>query len=260
MAIMNGFDSPGEAFTPQSRPAGRSGQPPNGVGQPGAPPEPRAGTHSSAWPDTASSAQPEGTAQIAAHKRPALSQAQQLAIRAELGTAGKGSATLKINVHHYRNRLERLAQQIPDFASFRKMVIDDLREFWHYDRAHKTTTTGNQAEQWKRLFPYWARRVGERRHVSIRALGHSGSYACDLVEPSLPDVWEKFFDAGISAGVAPATLYDAYLKHKDAPVKTIRAGRKFSRRGTGQMVLPGTSKAQVLSEFGAPGDKKLNEP
>ena len=162
---MDGFDSPGEALTPQLRPVGRLGQPPIGEGQPGAPPEPRAGTHASAGPDTASSAQPEGTAQIAAHKRPALSEAQQFAIRAEIGIAGKGSATLKINVHHYRNRLERLARQIPDFASYRKMVIDDLLEFWHYDRLHKTCTTGNQAEQWKRLFPYWARRVGEQRQI-----------------------------------------------------------------------------------------------
>lgn len=262
---MNGFDSAEEAPNPQPQPAPGSGQPPDKVAQAGTQPEPKASAHPGAGTNASYGAQLGATdhaaAHIAAYKRPALSQAEQLAIRAELGTAGKGSATLKINVHHYRNRLERLAKQIPDFASFRKMAIDDLREFWHYDRLHKTYTTGNQVEQWKRLFPYWASRVGERRQVSIRALGHSGTYACELVEPPVPDVWELFFDAGVNAGVAPAVLYDAYLIHKDAPVKTIRAGGKISPRGTGQTVLPGTAKTQVLKEFGAPADKKkLSEP
>lgn len=51
-----------------------------------------------------------------------------------------------------------------------------MSEAWHHDRMHNERTVSNQVEQWKRLFPYWAERVGERRAVRIHSLGHNGVY------------------------------------------------------------------------------------
>lgn len=165
----------------------------------------------------------------AASVKPTLSREQQLEIRAELGGARRNADTLKINVHHQRARLERIAGRIPDFASYRKIVIDDLRDAWYHDRMHNERTVSNQVEQWKRLFPYWAARVGERLAVKIHSLGHSGAYECQLVDRTLPDVWETFFDAGVAAGASWAVLNEVYRQFKDAPAKTVRASGRINR-------------------------------
>ena len=91
---------------------------------------------------------------------------------------------------------------------------------------HNERTVSNQVEQWKRLFPYWAERVGERRAVRIHSLGHNGVYECELVARPMPDLWEAFFDAGVAAGASWAVLNDVYLRFKGAPAKTIRAGQR----------------------------------
>lgn len=214
-----------------------------------APPGVQAGTPAGfPAPGTAANAPPTK----ALYKRPALSEADQLAIRAEIGAASKGHEGLKINVHHYRARLERLAQRIPDFASYRKMVIDDLREAWYYDRMHRTRTVRSQLEQWKHLFPYWAERTGETRRIKIRSLGHSGTYECELTEPPLPDIWEQFIDIGVRAGAPLAVLNDVYLQFKDAPAKTVRAGQKFSKHGTGPVALPRASIDPAAKKSGKP--------
>ena len=190
-------------------------------------------------PDAAAAAPPHPAPHTAshpaphpkAHKAPALSLAEQLDIRADMSRARLRSETLKINVHQQRAELERIALRIPDFASFRKLVIDDLRDAWDYDRMHNMRTVSNQVEHWKRLYPCWARRVKEHCVVKIYSLGHSGAYECELAEPPMPDVWEVFFNAGVAAGASWAVLNDVYRQFKDAPAKTIRAGKKSAAMG-----------------------------
>lgn len=188
---------------------------------------------------------PAGTA----GQRPPLTKAEQLAFRTEIGIAGKSRLNLSANAHHYRTRQERLAQRIPDFESYRQMVVDDLREYWHHDHMHKVRTVHNQAEHWRRLFTCWARITGESRVVKIAARGYDGSYECELIERRMENVWERFIDAGVVAGVPLTTLNSLYDKHKDAPAKTIRANKRVNWRGTGQIALPGQAIETVISDF-----------
>lgn len=194
-------------------------------------------------PLTVEYGQPAMAHQITPSRHSTLSKQQQLEIRTEIGVAGRSNTKLSINVHHYRARLENLAQRIPDFESYRQMVVDDLRESWHYDRMHKGRTVHNQLQQWKRLFTYWARLVGERRLVHIGARGYDGAYECQLVERAADDVWERFIDAGVTAGVPLATLNNLFNHYKDAPAKTIRA----NERNTMRMATSSTSQTLLTA-------------
>ena len=53
-----------------------------------------------------------------------------------------------------------------------------------------------------------------------------------MVPKQLPDLWERFINAGIQAGVPMTALMVLYRKYEDAPVKTIRASaqRKVGNR------------------------------
>lgn len=206
-----------------------------------------AAPHSPAAPSAPAATTPSP---IPAYRRPALSDAEQADIRREIGVASKSGLTAEINVHHYRARLQNLARRIPDFESYRKMVVDDLRDSSHHDRVTGERRTHNQQEQWRRLFKYWAASTGETLLVQIRWLGTDGAYECKLVDRPEIDVWERFIDAGVDAGVPLTVLNDLYKKYCNAPAKAIRPNRrKFTRRGTGPAALPGEPIEKAVSSF-----------
>jgi hypothetical protein len=143
--------------------------------------------------------------------------------KAEILAVLRAGSGVTLGAQHFRGRLVQLAKRFPDFAAFRALCLQDLRETWHEDQAARVRTVHNRVQTWKRLFNYFARPRGLESKVRIGALNYAGGYECELVPRQPPDLWERFIDVGTQVGVPMTLLMALHEKYKGKPVKTIRA-------------------------------------
>lgn len=142
----------------------------------------------------------------------------------------KAGAAMHHNARYFRERINEISSRIPDFDSYSELVVRDLYDTFHFNRAHHLGGVGNCKKMWLAIFRCWARRNGEQREVVIKFRDYAGGYDCFLERRTEPDWWEYIINIGLYKGVPMAALTSLYFKYKDAPVKTIRANQRMKQR------------------------------
>lgn len=66
--------------------------------------------------------------------------------KAEILAALKAGGGVTLGAQHFRSRLAQLAKRFPDFAAFRALCLQDLREIWHEDQAARVRTVHNRVQ------------------------------------------------------------------------------------------------------------------
>ena len=153
------------------------------------------------------------------------------------------------HARYFRERVNEISSHIPNFESYSELVVRDLYETFHFNRAQNLGGVGNRKKMWLAIFRYWAGRNGEARAVVIKFRDYAGGYECFLECRIEPDWWEYIINIGLHQGVPMDALTSLYFKYKDAPVKTIRADKRAKAPALGPALPPDPEREKELAKF-----------
>ena len=127
-------------------------------------------------------------------------------VNAAILAAIRGGAAGRSNAYANRRALLAKASWFTDFDHFRRLCLGDLRQAYIDDRRDKTRTTKNRRLTWLAMFRCFAAHAGIDQDLEIIALDRQGNYACNLIDPTPVDDWERFVRLGAQFGITEQEL------------------------------------------------------
>ena len=186
-------------------------------------------------------------------RRLGLSEAKKREILAVI----RAGARMTKTAVDFRQRIDDIASHIPDFDSLSELAVKGMYEAHHDIKQSGEGVLGNSNKNWQAVYRAWAKRNGDARIMVLKFKDYDGHYECFQAERPEIDWWERWIDIGLHNGVPMGVMTSLYFKHKEAPVKTVRAMPGKKAPVTAPSLPPDPQRKAELAPFQAMRKKDI---